>query len=164
MPGRVRSSKLEPMNERSHACSGSLSRGVAWTRLLVAVVVLAAAALGLSKCFRSRESRLWDFVADARSAAIDLREDDLFKCFDPAVRYRRDGNIDGIRRDWKRWKAAGIGTAAVTHQEAHLDERGADVDLTVVLTVGIQPVGQYVVRLRAEDGDGTWRVVALDWQ
>jgi hypothetical protein len=151
------------MIDRSQACSGSLSRGVAWTRVLVAVAVLAVLVFALSRIFRSREARLWDFVADARAAALDLREEDFFKCLDPAVVYRRDGGLDAVRRDWKRWKSAGIGTAAVTRKQARLDDLGADVDLTVVLAVGIQPVGEFRVRLRAEDEGGAWRVVRLDW-
>jgi hypothetical protein len=32
-----------------------------------------------------------------------------------------------------------------------------------VLTVGIRPVAEVQVRLRAEDEGGKWRVVRLDW-
>lgn len=151
------------MHDRSHVCSGSLSRGVTRTRLIVAIVALAALAFVGCRLFRTREGRLWDFVADERSAAIDLREEDFFRGIDPAVRYRRNGGLDDVKKDWKRWKAMGIGTAAVTRQSAHLDETGADVDLTVVLAAGIQPIAEVRVRLRAEDGDGAWRVVRLDW-
>jgi hypothetical protein len=160
---RVRSAAEDAMMDCSHTCSGSLSRGVAWTRVVAIFAVLALAAFGLSRCFKSRESRLWDFVADARAAALDLREEDFFKCLDPAVRYRRNGGLKEVQRDWNQWKSAGIGTAAVTRQEAHLDDTGADVEMTVVLTVGIRPVAEVHVRLRAEDEGGKWRVVRLDW-
>jgi hypothetical protein len=148
---------------RLHRWDRSLSRGAAWVRVVAAVAVLAAGVFACSRLFRSREARLWDFVAGARSAALDLREDDFFASLDPAVRYRRDGDLEAVRRDWKRWKSAGIGTAAVTRQHARLDESGADVELTVVLVVGIQPVAEVDVRLRAEDAGGTWHVVRLDW-
>jgi hypothetical protein len=151
------------MHDSSQSCSGSLSRGAAWVRVVAAIAGFAVAVFACSRLFRSREARLWDFVAEARSAALDLREEDFFAHIDPAVSYRRDGDLEAVRKDWKRWKATGIGTAAVTRQEARLDETGADVDMTVVLTVGIQPVAQVRVRLRAEDGDGAWRVVRLDW-
>jgi len=140
-----------------------LSRGAAWVRVVGAVAVLALLVFACSRLFRSREARLWELVDDARSAAVGLEEDEFFACLDPAVRYRRDGDIEAVRKDWKRWKSAGVGTAAVTRQEARLDDTGADVDLTVVLLAGIQPVAEVKVRLRAEDADGTWRVVRLDW-
>lgn len=151
------------MHDSSHLCSGSLSRGVAWVRVLVAVAVLAVVAFAGCRLFRSREARLWDFVADARTAALDLKEEEFFACLDPDVRYRRDGDMKAVQRDWKQWKALGIGTAAVTRQDAKLDDTGADVTMTVVLTVGIRPIAEVHVRLRAEDAGGKWRVVRLDW-
>jgi hypothetical protein len=152
------------MHDSSQRCSGSLSRGAAWIRVVAAVAVLGALVFACSRLFRTREARLWDFVADARSAALDLKEDEFFACIDPAVVYREKSDLAAMQRDWKRWKTAGIGTAAVTRQEATLDDSGADVAMTVVLTVGIQPVAEVRVRLRAEDPDGKWKVVRLDWQ
>lgn len=141
----------------------SLSRGAAWVRLVAAVAVVGALVFTCSRVFRSREARLWDFVADARAAALELREEEFFACLDPGVVYRRKGDLKAVHRDWNQWKSSGIGTAAVTRQEARLDETGADVDMTVVLTVGIRPVAEVRVRLRAEDTGGKWRVVRLDW-
>ena len=151
------------MHDSSQRCSGSLSRGAAWVRLVAAIAVLGALVFACSRLFRTREARLWDFVADARAAALDLREDDFFACVDPAVVYRKKGDLAAMQGDWKRWKSAGIGTAAVTRQDATLDDTGADVAMTVILTIGIQPVAEVRVRLRAEDKDGDWKVVRLDW-
>ena len=163
VPTRVRSNAEDAMKDRSHACRGSLSRGAAWTRVVAIAAVLAITAFAVTRCLRSREARLWDFVADARAAALDLREDEFFRCLDPAVVYRRDGGLDAVRRDWKRWKAAGVGTATVTRKEARFDERGADVEMTVVLAAGLQPIAEVRVHLRAEDDSGAWRAVRLDW-
>jgi hypothetical protein len=153
------------MNGRSHAWIRSLSRGAAllrWAAGLACLAVILALVLSL---FPSREEKLWQFVDERRDALIERREDDLFAGIGTSVRYQDVQGLAEMRRDYGRWRAAGIGTATILEQEATLDPEGADVRLRVALLVGIRPVADVRVTMRLdEDEEGAWRIVSLSWK
>jgi hypothetical protein len=152
------------MSARAMRCSGSLSRGAALTRIVILVVAAVVLFFAVRGCFPSREERLWKFIDAGREALADKREDDFLAAFDPAVKYRTTGGLADIRRDFKRYAEAGLGQVSVTKQHATFDATGADISLDVVFVAGLRPIAQASVTMRAEDGDGAWRVTSLGWR
>jgi hypothetical protein len=156
------------MHDRSQNCqrwNGSLSqRGVAWGRLLIGIVVLVGLVMLVAHLFPTREERLWKFVDGARAAFAEKRDDDFLACFDPAVRYQKDGGLADIRREIKRYRSAELPPPNVTKREATFDETGADVRLDVVVSVELRPIAQAKARLRVDDADGAWRITSVVWE
>jgi hypothetical protein len=156
------------MNDRSQNCQrwiGSLSqRGVAWGRLLIGIVLLVGLVMLVARLFPTREERLWKFVDGARAAFAEHRDEDFLAAFDPSVRYQKTGGLADIRRDLKRYRAADLPPPNVTKREATFDDTGADVRLEIVVAVEIRPIAQAKVKLRVEDGGGTWRVTSVAWE
>jgi hypothetical protein len=141
-----------------------LSRGAALTRIVIAVVAAVVLFFAVRACFPNRQERLRKFIDRGREALADHREDDFVAAFDPSVRYQGGNGIADVRRDFKRYVANGLGEVNVVGQHETLDATGADVRLDVLFVAGLRPVAQAAVTLRAEDGDGTWRVTALSWK
>lgn len=152
------------MNGRSQRCSGSLSRGLAATRIVIAAAVLVVLFFAVRRLFPTREERLQRFLDESRDAVVELREEDFFARLDPAIRYQSSGGIPELRRDWARYKASGIGRATIVAQEQTLDADGADVKLDVVLSAGLRPLGQVAVKLRLVERDGDWKATELSWR
>ncbi len=152
------------MNGRSQRCSGSLSRGLAATRIVIAAIVLVVLFVVAKRLFPSREERLQRFLEASRDAVVELREDDFFARLDPAIRYQATGGIPELRRDWARYRASGIGRATIVVQEQTLDADGADVKLDVVLSAGLRPLGRVAVKLRVVERDGDWKAIELSWR
>ena len=152
------------MNGRSHRCNGSLSRGFAPTRVVIAAILVVVIFLVVRRLFPTREERLRAFIDDSRDAVVELREEDFFARLDPAIRYQTSGGMAELRRDWARYKASGIGRATIVGHEETLDSEGADVKLDVVLTAGLRPLGQVSVSLRVLERDGVWTAAGLSWR
>lgn len=146
------------------ACSGSLSRGFALTRIVIVVVAAMVIFFAVRSCFPSREERLRRFIDKSRDALVEGREEEFMSAFDPAVRYQATGGLAEIRRDWRRYRAIGVGQATVTKQVTTLDATGADVQLDAVLTAGLRPIAQAAVTMRVEDRGGEWHVTTLSWR
>ena len=116
------------MNTRSQPCNGSLcsrslSRGLTATRLVAAVVAVAVLIVVLMQLFPSREERLWDFVDATSDALMTGTEEEFAASFDPDVKYQASrlgtkGGLAEIRRDWKRYRAAGLPRPRIVSQKA----------------------------------------------
>ena len=145
-------------------CSESLSRGAALMRVVIGLVLLFVAFVVIRSCFPSREARMWRFVEDGRDALVENREEDFIAHFDPAVRYQGKSGVAEIRRDWKRWRATGIGQATLLTREATLDADGADVQLEVLFVAGMTPVSTTKVKLRLAEREGVFSVTSLSWE
>ena len=148
------------MHRQSRLRSRSSSIGLAWTRLLLLVIVAIILYFAARKIFPTREERLWKFVESSRGALMDGREDDFFAVIDPTIHYQKSGGIDGLRRDWKAYRSNEMPPVSVTKHEAAFDDEGADVRLDAVFAAGLT----IHVKLRAVDRDGPWRVTSIAWE
>lgn len=144
--------------------NGSLSRGAALMRVVIGAAVLLVAFVVVRTCFPSREARMWRFVEDGRDALVENREEDFIAHFDPAVRYQDKSGVAEIRRDWKRWRATGIGQATILSRDLTLDPEGADVKLEVLFVAGMTPISTTKVKLRVAEREGAFSVTSLSWE
>jgi hypothetical protein len=160
---------MTAMNDRSQTrprWKGSLSQGgVAWSRALLAIVLVVGLIMIVARLFPTREERLWKFVEDARLAFVEKRDDDLFAAFDPAVRYQKTYGLAEIRRDVARYRSAELPPPHVAEREVTFDATGAEVRLVVVISVELRPIARVTVRLRVVDDDGgPVRVTSIAWE
>lgn len=159
------------MNARSQACSRSLSeRGVALWRIAAAVAAVVVLVVILSRVFRTREERLWEFMDAQRASLLEQRapgEQAFLAGIDRGVRYQKAGGFAEVERDTKRFRASGTRDARIEDQEATMTAGGAEVRLTVILMAGLQPVARSRVRfLTAEvpDSPEGWRITEISWE
>jgi hypothetical protein len=139
------------------------------TRVVVAIAAVAVLVLVAMHVFRSRETRLWEFIDREQALVLDRRpapegRPEFLDGFDPSVRYQKTGGFSDVKRDHARFLETGIDAVQVTKREATMTDDGADVRLEAVLLAALHPVAQVVVRFHAEDGDGQWRILQVSWE
>ncbi len=168
MPARARRLILRVMNERLHGrgrWKRSLSRGAAWTKALLGVVVLVVLVLAAMKLFPSREERLRKFLEAEQAAFAEGREEDFAAGLDPSVVYQKKRGLADIRRDFKRYHETGLPAPKIVKSEPPtFDDEGADLTLDVVVSVDMRAVAQIKVRIRAVDSSGVWRATSIAWE